>query len=477
MVYYTEAGESKEEAIYFKESFSFKATTLKAAFTTFASKIRQDIVLMPLREFALIGNRRLLLTTSIFDDFFEKPIEHGENLLDETKYNYTFEEYKDDRIARLFIGFGFQKYLLDWPVNTLDQDFEGYQVLQVIGKEGKWFKVGPNYQKSVKVFEEKAQQDQAYCILTHTNGKWFKVSGKQNANSLYLEAYLGLSGYLQAQGQYVGPAVSELKAGFRMKWQQDQENLAKFEKLKQFYKGDGADKLYKQYTIYGLSYDKKTHVITRLNWKSYFFMKKGLDDVAKTLYDEVIKTNKEMAYMALVRETVPLYCSEGDMSKKLICQRLIGHALTHKWLYADRAMTNIDTPASDRSVYHYVAYLGNSDKQDEVVMKKLHWDKTIATKEYQEFFRGADASFDYGVMGHTAIREFWEYKTLYTGNQKDMDVKRLLALYAQSSHGVYKAEANTEALAKLVTQKAHDAKLKAEVDKMNAVYKGSGETL
>jgi hypothetical protein len=126
LVYFTEAGASKEEAIYYKKSYSFKAQTLKSAFTQFASKIRAEISLMPLREFALIGNKRLLLTTSIFDDFFEKPIAKGENLNDQTPYKYTGDEFKDDRISRLFIGFGFQKFLLDWPEKTLDQDFEGY---------------------------------------------------------------------------------------------------------------------------------------------------------------------------------------------------------------------------------------------------------------------------------------------------------------------------------------------------------------
>jgi hypothetical protein len=133
---------------------------------------------MPLREFALIGNKRLLLTTSIFDDFFEKPVAKGENLNDPTPYKYSGDEFKDDRISRLFIGFGFQKFLLDWPEKTLDQDFEGYQVLQLLGKEGTWTKVGPSYEKAGKVFEEKASQDQAFVILTHTNGKWYKVSGK-----------------------------------------------------------------------------------------------------------------------------------------------------------------------------------------------------------------------------------------------------------------------------------------------------------
>jgi hypothetical protein len=49
----------------------------------------------------------------------------------------------------LFIGFGFQKFLLEWPENTLDCDFEGYQVLMLLGNQSTWTKVGPNYQKAL----------------------------------------------------------------------------------------------------------------------------------------------------------------------------------------------------------------------------------------------------------------------------------------------------------------------------------------
>jgi hypothetical protein len=200
----------------YRKSLAFKADNLKQAFTTFASKIRGEITLMPLREFALIGNRQLLLTTGIFDDFFETP---GSASIDKkSPYKYTGNEYKSDRISNMFIGFGFQKFLLEWPENTLDCDFEGYQVLMLLGKDTKWYKVGPNYQKATKVFDEKSKDDDATVVLTHSNGKWYKVSGKTNGNGLYTDAYLALSSYLQSANYYLGPKTTEKDAGFRMKW-------------------------------------------------------------------------------------------------------------------------------------------------------------------------------------------------------------------------------------------------------------------
>lgn len=237
---------------------NFNSNSLKQAFITFGSKIRNELKVMPLREFALIGNRKLLLTTSIFDDYFEAPIKAGENINEKSPYKYKGDEFVDDRITHLMLGYGFQKFLMDWPEKTLDYDFEGYQVVMLLGKESTWFKVGPSFEKASKVFEEKSGQKDAFCILTHNNGKWYKVSGPQNSNGLYTDAYLGLSTYLQDLGHFKGPITSESVAGFRMKWQVEQEGKAKFEQLKAFYKGT-PERLYKNYVIYGMYYDKVSH--------------------------------------------------------------------------------------------------------------------------------------------------------------------------------------------------------------------------
>ena len=95
-------------------------------------------------------------------------------------------------------------------------------------------------------------------ILTHSNGKWYKVSGDKNENNLYTDAYLGLAGYLQSAGHLPGPLTSESDAGFRMKFHAEQEQKLKLEKLKGFYKGSSEEKLYKQYNMFGLYYNKQS---------------------------------------------------------------------------------------------------------------------------------------------------------------------------------------------------------------------------
>jgi hypothetical protein len=112
-------------------------------------------------------------------------------------------------------------------------------------------------------------------------------------------------------------------------------------------------------------------------------MNKGVDDVATAIYNQILRPDRDSAYMALIRETVPLYCSEGDMHEKLLCQRMIGHAIFKNWLYPDERMVNEDISPSDRENYYFVGYFSNLDKPDEVVRKKLDADLKEATDLFE----------------------------------------------------------------------------------------------
>jgi hypothetical protein len=255
-------------------------------------------------------------------------------------------------------------------------------------------------------------------VLTHSNGKWYKVSGKPNANGLYTDAYVALSGYLQSANHFVGPKTNEQDAGFRMKWQMDKQNIAQLNKLKKFYKGKSA-RLSKPYTIYGLKYDRDTNEISHFNWRQYYYMNKGVDNVATAIYNQILRPDRNVAYMALIRETVPLYCSEGDMHMKPLCQRMIGYAIFKNWLYPDERMVNEQLSASDRDNYYFVGYFGNLDKPDEVVRKKLDANLKTATDLFDSQFEGTDPKYNVGIMGHTAQRKWWNAKTQYNGKLRN----------------------------------------------------------
>jgi len=313
-------------------------------------------------------------------------------------------------------------------------------------------------------------------VLTHSNGKWYKVSGAQNDNGLYNEAYIALTGYVQAKGALLGPKTNEKDAGFRMEWQQESQNTAQLAKLKDFYQGKSA-KLAKPATIYGLRYDRDTDEIAHFNWKQYYYMGKGTEDVATAVYNQILRPDRNSAYMALVRETVPLYCSEGDMHAKTLCQRMIGYAMFKNWLHPDERMVNEQISASDRENYYFVGYFGNLDKPDVVERKKLDGDLKTATQLFEQQFAGATPKFNVGIMGHTAQRKWWNAKSQYNGKLRNQDIYRLLARYAQDKLQIYDKEAKTEADAKLATKDDFDAVMGEKLEKLQGLYQGGGVPL
>jgi len=110
-------------------------------------------------------------------------------------------------------------------------------------------------------------------------------------------------------------------------------------------------------------------------------------------------------------------------------------------------------------------------------VKRTHWDYNKAAVMFKDYFKGADAQFDFGVMGHYGTEGWWLPKTLYKGAQKNMDVYRLIALHAQKNVKVYTGDAADEEAAKLITRKAHEKRMREALEKMKALYKGKGEVL
>jgi hypothetical protein len=55
-------------------------------------------------EFGLIGNKKLLATTSIFNDY-----------LKDKNVTITGDEYKNDTISQMMIGLAVKEGLLEWP--------------------------------------------------------------------------------------------------------------------------------------------------------------------------------------------------------------------------------------------------------------------------------------------------------------------------------------------------------------------------
>lgn len=142
------------------------------------------------------------------------------------------------------------------------------------------------------------------------------------------------------------------------------------------------------------------------------------------------------------------------MDAKPVCQRLIGWALTRNYLTANETWASKDDKGpEDRDVWYHYALLGNADKPDTVVRKRLDWNRGTSSRSFKEFFQGSNPAFDYGIMTHTSELKVFERQSQYKGKQKDFDIYRMLAVYAQKNLNLYKSDATTEAEAGLKTQK------------------------
>jgi len=75
----------------------------------------------------------------------------------------------------------------------------------------------------------------------------------------------------------------------------------------------------------------------------------------QAVYDYIIRAERSHAYLYGVKETVPFYCSEGDL-KNPICQRIIGHSIKNKWFNLNRKLIDVNIP-KDSKHWNYIAYL------------------------------------------------------------------------------------------------------------------------
>jgi len=161
----------------------------------FRNKVKGFLGSNKVKEFALVGNKRVLLTTSAFKEFFKKPVEKPEDLKDKAAFSVTGDEYKDDMVSKYFIGYCLQKRLCDWPKEALDESEEGYKliVLDTKEKKGTSTKLSKSWAEASDAFSKAENTENAILILSHSNKRWYKVSGKKNPNGLYTEAFTALA--------------------------------------------------------------------------------------------------------------------------------------------------------------------------------------------------------------------------------------------------------------------------------------------
>lgn len=209
-------------------------------------------------------------------------------------------------------------------------------------KKGTSTKLSKSWSEAVEAFNKAEDTKDAILILSHSNKRWYKVSGQKNPNGLYTDAFTALADYVQTFKNYTGPLMSEKDAEFYTEEDAESSWKDKLQKIDGIL--DGKDEpLAQNYHFFAVTFDRKTKQYNYLVWQPVRSMKTGLEYVTKAIYKSIVKPNKDMAFMITCRETVPLYCSEGEMTDPA-CQGMIGYALVEGWLVADKKMVNRQIP-------------------------------------------------------------------------------------------------------------------------------------
>jgi len=127
---------------------------MKSALITFRNKVKSYLGSVKVREFALVGNNRVILTTSAFKEFFKKPVEKPEDLKSKTHFNLSGHEYKDDKVSKLLVGYCLQRGFCEWPKEMIGKKEDGYKLIIINpkNKTGSTQLLGKNYEKALAAF-------------------------------------------------------------------------------------------------------------------------------------------------------------------------------------------------------------------------------------------------------------------------------------------------------------------------------------
>jgi hypothetical protein len=213
-----------------KGKYSFQARTFQDAFEAFGDLIKPIVMKDTDAEFGLIGNNKLLATTSIFND----------NLKDK-KVVITGDEYKTDEISQMMIGLAMKEGLFEWPEELKIETKEFQMISYSKAKKNVTIKLmGTNFNSAKKLFEIEMKKG-AEGILIDRSYKWKYWSSNYNF------ALQACSQYFFSKGFYLGVIYDEEKAGYEMQWQLQEKTDAKIKQITGQFSGDGSAFASQQY--------------------------------------------------------------------------------------------------------------------------------------------------------------------------------------------------------------------------------------
>lgn len=170
------------------------------------------------------------------------------------------------------------------------------------------------------------------AIMGHTaiRNKWVYPITQMFAYRKNFDAYQLIAIYAQKTVEiYKDSGYDEkaLKLVTRREVIEKQQKALK--KLQELYKGKG-ERLYKSYTFFVAYYDRKSKSMGLLWRQNHWTLKTAHTRMVQSVFNSIIRNNQDRAFTFQVAQTVPYYCSDGDLDKGL-CQRLIGYTIHTTW--------------------------------------------------------------------------------------------------------------------------------------------------
>lgn len=203
--------------------YTFRARTFQDAFERFADLVKPIMMKNTTSEFGLVGGKKLLATTSIFND----------NLKDK-KVNITGDEYKNDDISMMMLGLGLKEGIIEWA-DEMTLEGREYQMISYSNttKNTTIKLMGENYAQAKKLFDTEMKKG-GYGVLIDWNHNFKHWSADYNL------AIQAVSRYAFSKGYYLGVVFDEEKAGFEMEWQVQEKIDAKIKSITGQFSGDGS---------------------------------------------------------------------------------------------------------------------------------------------------------------------------------------------------------------------------------------------
>jgi hypothetical protein len=230
-----------------------------------------------------------------------------------TRWQFGDHKMYNLMISSKDVDYQYVAYLRKHPKDPKDEKDKGELVKMNLTKN--WNQATKRYNSLWKGKELEYQTG----VISHTQRQQFwAYKTHLTGNLKNHDVYEMLADYTQTQGSknFTKDGAKEETIKLKTKKEWDEHLKKEFEKLKDLNKAS-TDTLFLHYHFVAMVYGRQSHVISQRHYARYWNMKQAMQNLGQAIYNQVVKQEKDEAYLFLVRETTAFHCSEGDLDKKL----------------------------------------------------------------------------------------------------------------------------------------------------------------